>query len=52
MPSGATKTGMTFGRTEPTAPLQKKPRGIPRLFPAKKDTTKKIKADTWKKLLT
>ena len=46
MPSGTTKTGMTFGWTEPTAPLQKKPRGIPRPFTAKKNTTEKIKADT------
>lgn len=46
MPSETTKTGMTFGRTEPPIPLQKKPRQLPRLFPGKKKTTKKIKADT------
>ena len=52
MPSGTTKTGMTFGRTEPPTPNQKKSRQLPRLFAGKKKTTKKIKADTWKKLLT
>ena len=41
-----TKTGMTFGRTEPPTPLQKKPRQLPRPFAGKKKTTKKIKADT------
>ena len=46
MPSGTTKTGMTFGRTEPPTPLQKKPRQLPRLFAGKKNTTEKIKADT------
>ena len=37
---------MTFGRTEPTAPLQKKPRKFLRPFTGKKNTTEKIKADT------
>ena len=46
MPSGTTKTGMAFGLTEPPTPLQKKPRPLAWLFPAKKNTTKKIKADT------
>ena len=46
MPSGTTKTGMTFGRTEPPTPLQKKPRPLAWTFTAKKNATKKIKADT------
>jgi hypothetical protein len=46
MPPGTTKTGMTFGRTEPPTPLQKKPRPLAWLFAGKKKTTKKIKADT------
>ena len=41
MPSGTTKTSMTFGRTEPPTPLQKKPRQLPLPFTGKKNATKK-----------
>ena len=41
MPPGTIKTGMTFGRTEPPTPLQKKPRPLAWTFTAKKMLQKK-----------